>query len=308
MSTAPSTNSPWTSTDPPDLSERTVVVTGASSGLGLETTRALAGAGAHVVLAVRDTAKGQRVAADINGSTEIRPLDLAHLASVHAFAEDWSGSLDVLVNNAGIMATPEGRTVDDLELQIGTNHLGPFLLTNLLLPSITDRVVTVSSEAHRSARLDLDDLNWRSRRYQAWRAYCDSKLANLLFTLELQRRLTEAGSAVRAIAAHPGIARTNLFQRAGGQFPALGRYLGWLFNDAERGALPIEYAATQDVPGGSYVGPDGLGHIRGYPEIHDPAKAARDSEMARKLWELSARLTSFRETIRVEPLTQGALQ
>jgi NAD(P)-dependent dehydrogenase (short-subunit alcohol dehydrogenase family) len=307
MSTA-SADSPWASTDLPDLSERTVVVTGASSGLGLETTRALAGAGAHVVLAVRDAAKGQRVAADINGSTEIRALDLADLASVHAFAEEWSGSLDVLVNNAGIMATPEARTVDGLELQIGTNHLGPFLLTNLLLPIIIDRVVTVSSEAHRSARLDLDDLNWRSRRYHAWRAYCDSKLANLLFTLELQRRLTEAGSAVRAIAAHPGLARTNLFKRAGGPFPVGDRYLGWLFNDAERGALPIEYAASQDVPGGSYVGPDGLGHIRGYPEIHEPAKAARDSEMARKLWELSARLTSFRETTRVEPLTQGALQ
>ena len=291
----------WTSTDLPDLSGRTIVVTGASSGLGLETTRALAGAGAHVVLAVRDPGKGRRVAAGINGRTEIRALDLADLASVHAFADGWRGALDVLINNAGIMAVPEGTTADGFELQIGTNHLGPFLLTNLLLPSITDRVVTVSSQAHYRARLDLDDLNWRSRRYKALRAYSDSKLANLLFTFELQARLAQAGSAVRAIAAHPGVARTNLFTRARAPWPALGRYLGWLFNDAERGAWPIEYAATHDVPGGSYVGPDGLGHIRGRPEIHRSAKAARDSETARRLWELSARLTGIPETIRVGP-------
>jgi NAD(P)-dependent dehydrogenase (short-subunit alcohol dehydrogenase family) len=290
----------WTSTDLPDLSERTIVVTGASSGLGLETARALAGAGAHVVLAVRDPAKGERVAASIDGSTEIRELDVADLASVHAFAEAWRGSLDVLINNAGIMAVPEGRTVDGFELQIGTNHLGPFLLTNLLLPSITDRVVTVSSQAHYRARLDLDDLNWHGRRYNALRAYSDSKLANLLFTLELQAQLTETRSAVRAIAAHPGIAKTNLFKRAGGSYAVLDRYLGWLFNDAEHGALPIEYAATQDVPVGSYVGPDGLGHLRGYPEVHQPAKNARDPEMARRLWALSARLTGTQATIHIQ--------
>ena len=162
-------------------------------------------------------------------------------------------------------------------------------------------MVTVSSQAHYRARLDLDDLNWRSRSYHAMRAYSDSKLANLLFTLELQAQLTEAGSAVRAITAHPGIARTNLAKRAGRPWPALDRYLGWLYNDAEHGALPIEYAATEDVPGGSYVGPNGLGHVRGYPEIHQPAKSARDSQTARQLWELSARLTGIRETIRVAP-------
>jgi NAD(P)-dependent dehydrogenase (short-subunit alcohol dehydrogenase family) len=302
------TTSRWTSTDLPDLAERTVVVTGASSGLGLETTRALAGAGAHVVLAVRDPGKGQRVADGINGSTEIRALDVADLASVRAFTEGWRGSLDVLINNAGIMAVPEGRTVDGFELQIGTNHLGPFLLTNLLLPSITARVVTVSSVFHHRGRLDLEDLNWHSRRYNATRAYSDSKLANLLFTLELQAQLTEAGSAVQAITAHPGIAATNLLKGGGRRYAAIDRYLGWLpellLNDAERGALPIEYAATQDVPGGSYVGPDGLGHLRGYPEIQEPAKTARDSEMARTLWELSARLTSAPETIQLEPQEQ----
>jgi len=296
---------PRTLTDIPDLSGRTVVVTGASSGLGLEASRALADAGAHVVLAVRNLGKGEQAAGGISGSTEIRTLDLGELASVRAFAERWRGPLDVLINNAGIMAVPEGRTVEGFELQIGTNHLGPFLLTNLLLPSITDRVVTVSSQAHYRARLDLDDLNWRSRRYRAMRAYSDSKLANLLFTLELQAQLTQAGSAVRAIAAHPGIARTNLAKRAGAPWPALDRYLGWLFNDAERGALPIEYAATHDVPGGSYVGPNGLGHVRGCPEIHRPAKAARDSETARQLWELSARLTNTPATIRIGPKSRS---
>jgi NAD(P)-dependent dehydrogenase (short-subunit alcohol dehydrogenase family) len=290
----------WTSTDLPDLSGRTIVVTGASSGLGLETTRALAGAGAHVVLAVRDPGKGQRVAAGINGRTEIRPLDLADLASVRAFAGGWRGPLDVLINNAGIMAVPEGTTADGFELQIGTNHLGPFLLTNLLLPSISDRVVTVSSQAHRFGHLDLDDLNWRRRRYRPLRAYSDSKLANLLFTLELQRRLTEAGSSIRAIAAHPGIARTNLFSHAGASGAVFGRYLGWLFHDAAHGALSIEYAATQDVPGGSYVGPDGFGHLRGYPEIHAVGKAARDAGKARRLWALSADLTNTPEPIHIE--------
>jgi NAD(P)-dependent dehydrogenase (short-subunit alcohol dehydrogenase family) len=295
----------WTSADLPDLSGRTVVVTGASSGLGLETSRALACAGAHVVLAVRDVEKGELVAGDIDGSTEIRALDVADLASIRAFAAGWRRPLDVLINNAGIMAVPEARTVDGFELQIGTNHLGPFLLTNLLLPSITDRVVTVSSQAHYRARLDLGDLNWRSRNYHATRAYSDSKLANLLFTLELQAQLTEAGSAVRAIAAHPGIARTNLAKRALRPWPALYRYLGWLYNDAEHGALPIEYAAAEDVPGGSYVGPNGLGHLRGYPEIHQPAKSARDFETARQLWELSARLTGTPETIRVRPMRRS---
>jgi NAD(P)-dependent dehydrogenase (short-subunit alcohol dehydrogenase family) len=287
----------WTSTDLPDLSKRTIVVTGASSGLGLETTRKLAEAGAHVVLAVREPAKAEPAAASIDGTTEIRQLDVADLTSVHAFADDWRGPLDVLINNAGIMAVPEGRTVDGFELQIGTNHLGPFLLTNLLLPSITDRVVTVSSQAHYRARLDLDDLNWHRRRYNALRAYCDSKLANLLFTLELQAQLTETRSTIRAVAAHPGIAKTNLLKSAGGSYAVIDRYLGWLFNDAEHGALPIEYAATQDVPEGSYVGPDGLGHLRGHPKVHQPAKTARDSEMARRLWALSARLTGTQATI-----------
>ena len=275
----------------PDQSGRTVVVTGASSGIGLVAARELARAGARVVLAVRDPEKGQRVAAGIPGDTEVRPLDLASLASVRAFAAGWTGALDILVNNAGIMAVPEGRTVDGFELQIGTNHLGPFLLTGLLLPVITDRVVTVSSQLHRRGRIDLDDLNWEHRGYNAAGAYNASKLANVLLTVELQRRLTEAGSRVRAVTAHPGIARTSLGNQADMVSKAIYRYLGWLFNDAGHGALPTLYAATQDVPGGSYIGPDGLGHLRGYPEIQQPSKGARDPQMARRLWDLSARLT-----------------
>jgi NAD(P)-dependent dehydrogenase (short-subunit alcohol dehydrogenase family) len=295
----------WTAADLPDQSGRTIVVTGASSGIGLAAARELARAGARVVLAVRDPEKGQRVAAGIPGDTEVRPLDLASLASVRAFAAGWTGALDILVNNAGIMAVPEGRTVDGFELQIGTNHLGPFLLTGLLLPAITDRVVTVSSQLHRRGRIDLDDLNWEHRSYNATGAYNASKLANVLFTLELQRRLTEAGSGVRAVTAHPGIARTSLGNQADRVSRAICRYLGWLFNDAGHGALPTLYAATQDVPGGSYIGPDGLDHLRGYPEIQQPSKRGQDPQMARQLWDLSARLAGAGQAAQADQHMSG---
>ncbi|HEY4624738.1 MAG TPA: oxidoreductase, partial [Blastococcus sp.] len=205
----------WTSADIPRQDGRTVVVTGATSGLGRATAQALASAGASVVLAVRDLDRGRAAAAGMPGQVDVRPLDLADLASVRAFADAWTGPLDVLVNNAGIMMVPAGRTADGFELQFGTNHLGHFALTNLLLPHVTDRVVTVASGAHRAGVIDLDDLNWQRRRYSPERAYGQSKLANLLFTLELQRRLTEAGSAVRALAAHPGWAATNLQSHTG---------------------------------------------------------------------------------------------
>jgi NAD(P)-dependent dehydrogenase (short-subunit alcohol dehydrogenase family) len=216
----------WTAADLPDQSGRNVVVTGASSGIGLVTARELARVGARVVLAVRDTDKGERAAASIPGQTEVRPLDLANLASVRAFGTEWTGTLDILINNAGIMAVPEGRSDDGFELQIGTNHLGPFLLTSLLLPAITDRVVTVSSQLHRQGHIRLDDLIGEHRRYNAARAYNDSKLANVLFTLELQRRLTEAGSGVRAVTAHPGIATTSLGSQADRRCRAIYRYFG----------------------------------------------------------------------------------
>jgi NAD(P)-dependent dehydrogenase (short-subunit alcohol dehydrogenase family) len=286
----------WTAKDLPDLSGRTFVVTGANSGLGLIDARELARAGARVVLAVRDTAKGEEALRTIDGPAEVRKLDLADLASVRAFAEAWEGDLDVLINNAGIMAIPEQRTRDGFEMQIGTNHLGHFALTNLLLPHVTDRVVTLSSGAHRIGNLDVDDLNWERRSYKRWGAYGQSKLSNLLFTLELQRRLTEAGSTLRAVAAHPGYAATNLQSRTQNtvQNTAMAIANKVIAQSDEMGALPTLYAATQDIPGGSYVGPDGLGEQRGHPTLVGRSGAASDQESARRLWERSEELTGVR--------------
>ena len=287
-------SSRWTAADLPDLSGRIVVVTGASSGLGAVTARELARAGAHVVLAVRDVAKGEGVAASFTGDWEVRELDLASLASVRAFAARWSGPLDVLINNAGIMAVPQGKTADGFESQIGTNHLGHFALTNLLLPHVTDRVVTVSSGAHRIGKMRLEDLNWENRRYDRWRVYGQTKLSNLLFTKELQRRLEEAGSAVRAVAAHPGYANTHLQSHTGSRVNhVLMNVVGnRLFAQSdEQGALPTLYAATQDIPGDSFVGPDGFLEQRGYPKLVGRTKAAQDADVARRLWTLSEELT-----------------
>ena len=287
-------NARWTAADLPDLTGRTVVVTGASSGIGAATARALAAAGATVVLAVRDTEKGEQVASTFTGRAEVRELDLASLASVRAFAAAWTGDLDILVNNAGIMMVPEGRTADGFERQIGTNHLGPFALTNLLLPHITGRVVTVSSNAHERGHIDLDDLNWERRPYRSSQAYSDSKLANLLFTFELQRRLGGAGSRVRAVAVHPGMVRTNLFGHATGVTATLIGALGPLvMQDPAHGARPTLFAATQDVPGGSFVQPDGLAHLRGDPAVATASRDAYDAEVAGRLWDLSVRLTGI---------------
>jgi NAD(P)-dependent dehydrogenase (short-subunit alcohol dehydrogenase family) len=281
----------WTPARLPDLYGRTAVVTGASSGLGADTARALAGAGARVVLAVRDPAKGRAVADRIDGETEVRALDLGDLASVRAFAGAWTEPLDLLVNNAGIMAVPQGRTADGFELQIGTNHLGHFALTNLLLPHIGGRVVTVSSGLARRGRIHLDDLNWERRSYRPWQAYSQSKLANLLFTLELQRRLDAAGSEVLALSAHPGVAATGLarsMSRLQSGLISLGiRLVGQ--REPEYGALPTLYAAIQDLPGGSYVGPGGRSGER--PRVEQPVAAGRDPEVARRLWDLSEKLT-----------------
>jgi NAD(P)-dependent dehydrogenase (short-subunit alcohol dehydrogenase family) len=276
----------------PDLSGRTAVVTGASSGIGRATASELARAGARVILAVRDVAKGERVAATMTGDAEVRELDLEDLASIRAFGATWRGDLDILVNNAGIMLVPEGRTIDGFERQIGTNHLGHFALTNLLLPYVTDRVVTVSSHLHARGRLDLDDLNWERRSYDASQAYSDSKLANVLFALELQRRLTVSGSGVRSLVVHPGMTRTNLFGHATGIQATLINALGRLIlQDADRGAVSTLYAATRDLPGGSFVGPGGPGHMRGDPKIAPPSRRSQDPALARDLWQLSARLT-----------------
>ncbi|MFK0151440.1 oxidoreductase [Streptomyces sp. NPDC090493] len=292
MTTAPSAApGPWNTTDIPDQSGRTAVVTGGNSGIGIATVEALAAAGAHVVLAVRDPERGEAAAMAVDGSVEVRRLDLADLASVREFAAGWKGDLDLLVNNAGVMNTPESHTKDGFETQFGTNHLGHFALTNLLLPHITDRVVTVSSEAHKkpgTPRIHFDNLN-HSGEYEPRKAYSQSKLANLLFTLELQRRLAAAHSPVRALAAHPGWAVTNI-QRHDGS--ALSRaIMRVVAQDNRAGALPSLYAAVRDLPGASFVGPSGRGEVRGAPTLVGRSAAASDPETARRLWAVSEELT-----------------
>ncbi|OKH74488.1 oxidoreductase [Mycobacterium sp. SWH-M5] len=281
----------WTSADLPSFRGRTVVVTGANSGLGLVTARELARVGAKVVVAVRNLDKGTAAAETMPGGiVEVRKLDLQNLASVHEFA-DTVETVDVLVNNAGIMAVPLSRTVDGFESQIGTNHLGHFALTNLLLPKISDRVVTVSSMMHWIGRINLKDLNWKARPYSAWLAYGQSKLANLMFTSELQRRLAASGSSVRALAAHPGYSATNLQGHSGSRFGTAMAALGnrHLATDVTFGARQTLYAASQDLPGDSFVGPRfGQWGPTG-PVGRSPLARRTDTQMG--LWELSEQLT-----------------
>ena len=278
------------------MTGRSVIVTGANSGIGRAAASALAGAGARVVLAVRNTEKGQTAAASMPGETDVRQLDLASLASVREFAATWSGDIDLLINNAGVMAPPLGRTADGFELQFGTNHLGHFALTNLLLEHVTGRVVTVSSGAHRMGSIDFDDLNWERKPYRAWRAYGQSKLANLLFTSELQRRLSEAGSPILATAAHPGYAATNLQFHSGRRALDLLSTVGnrLIAQDEHAGALPTLYAAVADVPPNSFAGPGGLMEMRGRPKLVGRSGAAKDADVARRLWDVSEELTGVR--------------
>jgi NAD(P)-dependent dehydrogenase (short-subunit alcohol dehydrogenase family) len=286
------------------MAGQTVIVTGANSGIGRAAAQALAAKGARVVLAVRNTDKGQAAAAQMPGTTEVRRLDLASLASIREFAAGWDGTIDLLINNAGIMIPPLSRTADGFELQFGTNHLGHFALTNLLLEHVTGRVVTVSSGAHRFGTIDFDDLEWERKRYRAWRAYGQSKLANLLFTSELQRKLTDAGSAVRATAAHPGYAATNLQFHSGNRamdaFNAFANRV--VAQDAEGGALPTLYAAVADVPGDSFAGPRFL-DWRGGAKLVKRTDAAKDADVARRLWDVSEQLTGVRF-----PLTTAAAE
>ena len=278
------------------MTGRNVIITGANSGIGRAAARALAGAGAHVVLAVRATDKGETAAAAMPGETEVRRLDLASLASVRAFAAGWDGDIDLLINNAGVMAPPLSRTAEGFELQFGTNHLGHFALSNLLLEHVTGRVVTVSSTGHRMGRIDFEDLNWERKPYRAWRAYGQSKLANLLFTAELQRRLTAAGSTVLATAAHPGYAATNLQFHSGRRvldvLSAVGNRV--VAQDEDGGALPTLYAATADIPGNSFAGPEGFMEQRGPAKLVGRSSAAKDSDVARRLWDVSEELTGIR--------------
>ena len=301
----------WDTKDIPDQAGRTAVVTGANSGIGLVAARELARAGADVVLACRDADRGEsaaeRIGDEVPGArVQVRVLDLADLASVRAFPSSLPhATLDLLVNNAGVMATPRRQTADGFELQLGTNHLGHFALTGLLLERLragtSPRVVTLASGAHRMGRIDFDDLQGE-RSYSRWSRYGQSKLANLLFAFELQRRADDAGLDLRSMAAHPGYAATNL-QTAG---PAMGapailvkplmRIGNLIFAQSDdMGALPTLYAATvPDLPGGTYVGPGGPGEMRGHPQTVGTSDRAQDLEAARRLWEVSEELTGVR--------------
>jgi NAD(P)-dependent dehydrogenase (short-subunit alcohol dehydrogenase family) len=305
----------WTADQIPDQRRRMAVVTGANSGLGQAMARELVRKGARVVLACRNVEKGASAARQIelavpDAQVEVEALDLGRLDSVRAFAERFRAEhhgLDLLINNAGVMAPPRSTTADGFELQLGTNHLGHFALTGLLIGTMEGsddaRVVTVSSGAHRIGRMQFDDLQGE-RRYNRWRAYGQSKLANLLFALELDRRLRAAGSAIRCVAAHPGYAATNLQSAAA---PRSDRLVMALTNrlfaqSADMGALPILYAATYpELEGGSFIGPDGIGEQRGHPRLVASSRAARDETVARRLWEVSEELTGVAFDLRNEP-------
>ena len=309
MTRSGSTGLPWSPEDVPDLSGRRALVTGVTSGLGEATVLELVGRGAEVVMAARNPDK---LAATIAAVRRRRPdavvhplhLDLADLTSVRQAAEEARsfGSLHLLVNNAGVMATPYQRTTDGFELQLGTNHLGPFALTGLLLPLLVEsgdaRVVTVASQAHRIARrAPLQDPRLPEGHYRRWQAYAGSKLANLLFTFELERRARAADLPLKALAAHPGYASTGLMGagRIGESAKVRTRILTGAFAVAgqspEMGALPTIMAATADLPGGTYVGPGGFAEMHGMPKVVGTRKLARPRGPARRLWEVSEQAT-----------------
>jgi NAD(P)-dependent dehydrogenase (short-subunit alcohol dehydrogenase family) len=302
----------WIERNIPDQTGREAIITGANSGLGFEAARILAKTGARVVLAVRDTAKGSQAAAEIRVSVPradltVMALDLASLTSIRSFTSAFLAEhdrLDLLINNAGVMAIPRRETADGFEMQFGTNHLGHFALTGLLLPLILGtpgaRVVTVSSSAHLFGKINFNDLQG-NRSYGKWGAYGQSKLANLLFAYELQRRLAAAGSGAASAAAHPGYAATNL-QRVGPEME--GSRLGQrtmsavnrvLAQSAAMGALPEVYAATSpDVHGGDYIGPDGLLGQQGLPVKVKSSTRSHDQAVAARLWAVSEELTGIK--------------
>ena len=290
----------WTTNNIPDQTGKVVIITGANSGLGLEATRALAEKGAHVVMACRDTNKGWAAMAPIldanpAAALEVMPLNLADLNSVRAFTEAFSNKhdrLDILMNNAGVMALPKRwETADGFEMQFGTNHLGHFALTSLLLDHLlstpSSRVVTVSSNAHKIGRIQFDNLN-AEKSYSQWGAYGQSKLANLLFAYELQRRFDESDVDTISVAAHPGYAATNL-QRSSTVSKLMNRFVA---QDQAMGALPQLRAATAaDMRGGDYYGPDRFFEQRGHPVKVQSNSASHDEELARRLWSVSEKLT-----------------
>ena len=299
----------WTAADIPDQRGRTVLITGANSGLGLRSAEALAGAGAQVLLACRNPTKAADALASVEAcatgaSPSVIALDLADLSSVESAAEavsDRVDHIDVLMNNAGVMAIPLRRTADDFEMQFGTNHLGHFALTGRLLPLLLaaqhPRVVSTSSQAHRIGKMRWDDLQWRNR-YSKWMAYGQSKLANLLFAFELDRRAKREGAELVAAAAHPGYASTHL-QAAGPEMagsPLMGRTMNLgnrlVAQTDAQGALPQLYAATMpEVKGGEYYGPNGPFEMRGSPKKVGSTRASRDTNAAKRLWDISEKET-----------------
>jgi NAD(P)-dependent dehydrogenase (short-subunit alcohol dehydrogenase family) len=297
----------WTAEDIPDQHGRIAVVTGGNSGLGRIVARELARRGARVFIASRDNAKSAEAARAIRAAlptstVEAAQLDLADLHSVRTFADGiraGNGHIDLLINNAGVMAAPYRRTADGFELQLGTNHLGHFALTGLLLPLLSRpnaRVVTVSSNNHKGGRMRFDDLQGEHH-YSRWGAYAQSKLANLLFAFELDRRLRTAGRPLISVAAHPGYSATNLQLSGPPLYERLGmRLSNRLFaQSAEMGALPLLYAATAPgLAGGSYVGPDGREEMRGHPVLVQASGRAHDKEAARRLWDISEQLTGVK--------------
>lgn len=293
----------WDSNNISDQKGRVVIVTGSSSGIGYETARVLAEKNATVIMAVRNLKKGNAASEKIlgqhpNADIKVMELDLANLASICKFASEFKNKfsrLDLLINNAGVMMPPYSRTADGFELQFGTNHLGHFALTGLLFDLIRatsgSRIVNVSSSGHNYGDLDFDDLNWEKRPYKKMKSYADSKIANLYFTYELQKRVDRNGGNPLVAAAHPGWTATELQRHAG-----LFRFLNHFFSqDITMGALPILYAAVgADVKGGDYYGPSGWREMRGYPKKVASNKLSHNEEIARKLWEISEELTGVK--------------
>jgi NAD(P)-dependent dehydrogenase (short-subunit alcohol dehydrogenase family) len=300
----------WTEKDVPDQSGRLAIVTGSNTGLGYDTARVLAARGAKVVMAVRDTAKGESAAARIRGLTPdadvtVHKLDLGSLAAVKQSAAEMAAAfprIDLLINNAGVMYPPKSTTADGFELQFGTNHLGHFALTGILLPNLLEvegsRVVVVASIAHNiRAKIDFADLQWERRKYDRVAAYGQSKLANLMFAYDLQRRLAASakttGTKTMAVAAHPGVAATELTRHLpGANLPGVNWLSGKLLNSAEMGALPTLRAATDPAArGGTYYGPDGFRELRGYPKLVDSSAQSKDVAVQERLWSVSEELT-----------------
>lgn len=279
----------------PDQTGRTVIITGGASGIGRAAGFALAAAGARVILAVRNQDQGRAAAAQMSGRAESRPLDLASLASISAFADGVDGPIDILINNAGAMSATLQHTSDGFESQFGVNHLGHFALTNLLLSQVKGRVVTTSSSLHRSAHIDFDDLQWERRPYVPFGAYGQSKLANLLFTAELQRRLTAAGSTVIAAAADPGWLSSGFTVTTGNQFRDMATSVGTKIfaQRPEAGARPTLMAATGDVPGDAFTAPRRFG-VRGSATLVQRSDEANDAAIAEQLWEVSEQLTQVK--------------